>query len=69
MQEKRRRGYSTQEQQREADKRYYNASEENRIRKQYNNAKSTARNFIKKRATLEDLDELDNLIKEKKKNF
>ena len=66
---KKRRGYSTIEAQKEADRRYYHASEENRQRRLYLQARSTARSFIKKRATLEDLNELDNLIKGKRKKF
>ena len=66
---KKRRGYATQAQQREADKRYYHASEENRQRKQYLNARSTARNFIEKRAKFEDLEELQERIEKKIKNL
>ena len=66
---KKRRGYATQAQQREADRRYYHASEENRQRRLYLQARSTARSFIRKRATLEDLDMLNNLILEERKKF
>ena len=66
---KKRRGYATQAQQREADKRYYNASEENRQRKQYLNTRSTARNFIEKRAKFEDLKDLQERIEKKIKYF
>ena len=66
---KTRRGYSTQAQQREADRRYYHASEENRQKRLYLQARSTARSFIKKRATLEDLAMLNNLVLEERKNF
>ena len=66
---KKRRGYATQAQQREADKRYYHASEENRQRKQYLNTRSTARNFIEKRAKFEDLKELQERIEKKLKFF
>lgn len=65
--EKKRKGYATQAQQREADKRYYHASEKNRQRKQYLNTRSTARNFIEKRAKLEDLQDLQNRIEKKLK--
>ena len=64
---KKRKGYATQEQQREADKRYYHASEENRQRKQYLNTRSTARNFIEKRANFEDLKDLQERIEKKLK--
>ena len=66
---KKRKGYATQAQQREADRRYYHASEENRQRKQYLNARSTARNFIEKRAKLEDLQDLLNRIEKKLKKL
>lgn len=66
---KKRRGYATQAQQREADKRYYHASEENRQRKQYLNTRSTARNFIEKRAKFEDLKDLQERIEKKLKYF
>lgn len=66
---KKRKGYATQAQQREADRRYYHASEENRQRKQYSNARSTARNFIEKRAKLEDLQDLRERIEKKIKIF
>ena len=66
---KKRRGYATQAQQREADRRYYHASEENRQKRLYLQARSTARSFIKKRATLEDLDRLNDLISEERKKF
>ena len=66
---KKRRGYATQAQQRAADKRYYHASEENRQKRLYLQARSTARSFIKKRATLDDLNELENLIQEEIKKF
>lgn len=41
----------------------------NKSRRQYINRRSTARNFIKKEATKEDLDELKNLLKNKKKEL
>ena len=66
---KKRKGYATQAQQREADKRYYHASEENRQRQQSLNARSTARNFIEKRAKFEDLEDLQERIEKKIKYF
>ncbi|HEL2298841.1 TPA: hypothetical protein U1Z40_001116 [Streptococcus suis] len=69
MQEKKRKGYATQAQQREADRRYYHASEENRQRKLYISGRSQAKSFIKNRATLEDLDMLNDLISEERKKF
>ena len=44
--ETKRKDYSTQQAQNEANKRYYHASEENRQRRLYIQAKSTAKNFI-----------------------
>ena len=66
---KKRRGYATQAQQREADKRYYHASEENRQKRLYLQARSTARSFIRKKATLSDLEGLESLITEERKKF
>lgn len=47
----------------EADKKW---AEKNKEHKSYLKYRSTARSFIKNKATLEDLDELENLIKDKK---
>ncbi|HEM3684519.1 TPA: hypothetical protein ACGOZ1_000472 [Streptococcus suis] len=69
MQEKKRKGYSTLEAQKEADRRYYHASEENRQRKLYISGRSQAKSFIKNRATLDDLDMLSELISEERKKF
>ena len=66
---KKRKGYATQAQQREADRRYYHASEENRQKRLYLQARSTARSFIRKKATLSDLEELESLITEERKKF
>lgn len=41
----------------------------NKSRRQYINRKSTARNFIKKEATKEDIDELKDLLKNRKKEW
>ena len=67
--ETKRKGYSTQQAQNEANKRYYHASEENRQRRLYIQAKSTAKNFILKRAKLDDLKELEKQIQEKIKKI
>ena len=66
---KKRRGYATQAQQREADKRYYHASEENRQRRLYISGRSQAKSFIKNRALPEDLDMLSELILEEKRQM
>jgi len=41
----------------------------NRSRRQYINQRSTARNFIKKEATKEDIDELKDLLTNRKKEW
>ena len=66
---KKRKGYSTLKAQKEADRRYYHASEENRQRKLYISGRSQAKSFIKNHATLEDLDMLSELIIEERKKF
>ncbi|MGT2812171.1 hypothetical protein [Streptococcus minor] len=66
---KKRKGYASKEAQAAADKRYYHASEENRQKRLYLQARSTARSFIRKRATLADLEELESLITKEKKKF
>lgn len=43
--------------------------EENKARKQYLNTRSVARNFIKKRATSDDIEELSQLLDERKKEL
>lgn len=50
----------------EANKRW---QEENREKARYLRNRSTARNFIKKQATLEDIEELGNLIEERRKEL
>lgn len=47
----------------EANKKW---QEQNREKARYLRNRSTARNFIKKQATLEDIDEIEKLIKERK---
>lgn len=47
----------------EANKKW---QEQNREKTRYLKNRSTARNFIKKQATLEDIDEIEELIKERK---
>ena len=65
MEEKKRKGYKTQEQQNEANKRY-RATEEGKEKTKHSTYKSRARVFINEMATLEELEELENLIKNKK---
>lgn len=65
-----RRGYSTQEAQNEANKRYYHSSEEVRQRRMYQANKSQAKGFVLKKATAtrEDLLFLKGLIDERLKD-
>nr|DAI15975.1 MAG TPA: hypothetical protein [Caudoviricetes sp.] len=65
MEEKKRKGYKTQEQQNEANKRY-RATEEGKEKTKHSTYKSRARVFINEMATLEELEELEILIKNKK---
>lgn len=50
----------------EANKRW---QEENREKTRYLRNRSTARNFIKKQATIGDIEELEQLIEERKKEL
>lgn len=50
----------------EADKKWY---DKNKKHKQYLNYRSTSRSFIRNKATKEDLDELEMLIEERRKNI
>ena len=65
MEEKKRKGYKTQEQQNEANKRY-RATEEGKKNTKHSTYKSRARVFINEMATPEELEELENLINIKK---
>ena len=60
---KKRKGYATQEGQAEANKRY---REKNKEHRNYLSARSGARSFIRNKATLDDLNELADLIKKRK---
>ena len=55
---------SVSEAQKKANKKW---DEANKERKRYINYRSTSRNFILKHSTLEDLDEFEQLIKERRK--
>lgn len=63
--EEKRKGYKTQKQQNEANKRY-RATEEGKEKTKHSTYKSRARVFINEMATLEELEELEMLIKNKK---
>lgn len=58
-----RKGYATQEGQAEANKRYRDKNKEHR---NYLSSRSSARSFIKNKATIDDLTELKNLIQKRK---
>ena len=58
-----RKGYATQGGQAEANKRY---REKNKEHRNYLSARSSARSFIRNKATLDDLNELTDLIKKQK---
>lgn len=66
MEEKKRKGYKTMEQQKEADKRYLEKHPEAKEKKKISAMKSNAKRFMKEFAKIEDLEELENLIKNKK---
>ena len=61
--EKKRKGYKTQEQQNEANKRY-RATEEGKKNTKHSTYKSRAKVFIKEMASFKELEELKKLIKE-----
>ena len=50
----------------EADKKW---AEQNKARRNYLSARGTARSFIRNKATLEDLEELEQLIAERRKEL
>lgn len=65
---KKRKGYKTTEQQNEANKRY-RATEKGKENQKKSVAKSQAKKYINEYATLEELEELKELIKEREKNI
>lgn len=67
MEDKKRKGYKTQEQQNEANKRY-RATEKGKEITRKSVAKSQAKKYINEYATLEELEEITELT-EKRKNF
>ncbi len=64
MEKEKRKGYKTAIQQKEANKRW---TEKNKEHRNYLNRRSNARGFIRTLAKKEDLEELQELIKEKLK--
>lgn len=65
MEVKKRKGYSTQAQQTEATRRYLANNPQARERKKISTLKSSGKKFIRENATLEDLEEFKQLIKER----
>lgn len=63
---KKRKGYKTPEQQKEADKRW---NSKNREHRNFLNRRCNARGFIRNLAKKEDLEDLKNLIEENLKKF
>lgn len=68
MGEKKRRGYATQKQQDAATKRYL-ATEKGKEARKKTVAKSQAKKFVKEFANLEELEELQNLIKKEREEM
>lgn len=66
MEEKKRKGYKTSKAQVKANERYLEKNPEARPNKYRSNDKTAAKRFIRDYATLEELEELENLIKNKK---
>ena len=69
MERKKRKGYKTMDQQKEADKRYLEKHPEAKEKKKISAMKSNAKRFIKEFAKIEDLEELEKLIQNKKMSF
>lgn len=69
MGEKKRKGYKTMDQQKEADKRYLEKHPEAKEKKKISAMKSNTKRFINEFATIEELEELENLIKNRKMSF
>lgn len=66
---KKRKGYKTIEQQMAATKRYMENNPEAKEKRKSSNYKSNGKNFIKNYATLEDLQEFEELISERKNDL
>ncbi|MDY4012002.1 MAG: hypothetical protein SOY60_10130 [Fusobacterium gastrosuis] len=67
MEKKSRKGYSSQEKQTEANRRYLANNPETRERKKISNLKSNGKKYIKEFAQLSDLEEFKEFIKEREK--
>ena len=69
MEEKKRKGYKTQEQQTEATKRYLEKNPEAKAKANRSRLKSTCLRFIREFATLEEIEEIKEIITNKKMSF
>lgn len=69
MEENKRKGYKTQAQQYEAEKRWLENNPEAREKKRINTLKSSTKRFIRDYATKYDLDEIKILVNEREKNI
>ena len=67
MEKKSRKGYSSQEKQTEANRRYLANNPEARERKKISNLKSNGKKYIKEFAQISDLEEFKEFIKEREK--
>ena len=67
--EEKRKGYKTQEQQNEANKRYLEKNPDKKMKFRISAYKSTCKLFLKEYATNEDLEEIETLIDDRKKFF
>lgn len=67
--EEKRKGYKTQEQQNEANKRYLEKNPDKKMKFRISAYKSNCKLFLKKYATNEDLKEIEILIDDRKKFF
>lgn len=66
MEEKKRKGYKTSKAQVEANKRYLMNNEEAKEKKKISNLKSNGKKFILEYANLEELEDYEKFIKERK---
>lgn len=66
---KKKRGYKTQEQQNEANRRYLANNPEFKVKQKYSNYKSATKKFILEVGTDEDLEEFFNILGKKLNKF
>lgn len=67
--EEKRKGYKSQTQQYEAEKRWLEKNPEAREKKRINSLKSSSKRFIREYATIEDLEEIKKIILEREKKL